>query len=230
MFPTTSFHHFRAPLDIASALRSSTCQVGTCGTRNFACLCRLKLLVFAGNEIESLPEGLGNCYRLETLDASCNVLSSVPEELTYCTRLMELNLGGNRLQALPEAIGRLSRVVSLNVSDNALKDLPISIGYCASLAQIGQGVNIDRNPLTDQEMPQQYRIGADRLYMYLEKRMFIVGSPQLPVIIIIHFFPPLSLFFFFCFACPRKLTATAADSHSPQRSRLSLCRPLMGKC
>lgn len=57
---------------------------------------------------------------------------------------------------------------------------PLSIGYCASLAQIGQGLNIDRNPLTDPELLQQFRIGADRLYMYLEKRMFIEGSPKLP--------------------------------------------------
>ncbi len=48
------------------------------------------------------------------------------------------------------------------------------------MAQIGQGLNIDRNPLTDPELQQQFRIGADRLYMYLEKRMFIEGSPRLP--------------------------------------------------
>ncbi len=71
--------------------------------------------------------------------------------------------------------------MSLNISDNAIRDLPVSIGYCAGLAQIGQGLNIDRNPLKDAEMPTQYRIGADRLYMYLEKRMFLIGSPQLPV-------------------------------------------------
>jgi hypothetical protein len=140
----------------------------------------LEELNISGNELETLPDGIGNLYHLEVLDASCNTLVSLPEEITYCTRLIELNLGGNRLQGLPEAIGRLSRVVNLNVSDNSIKSFPLSIGYCASLAQIGQGLNIDRNPLTDPELQQQFRIGADRLYMYLEKRMFIEGSPKLP--------------------------------------------------
>ena len=140
----------------------------------------LEELNISGNELETLPDAIGNLYHLEVLDASCNALQVLPEELTYCTRLIELNLGGNRLQALPEAVGRLSRVVNLNVSDNVIREFPLSIGFCASLAQIGQGLNIDRNPLTDPELQQQFRIGADRLYMYLEKRMFIEGSPRLP--------------------------------------------------
>jgi Leucine-rich repeat (LRR) protein len=140
----------------------------------------LEELNISGNELDVLPDAIGNLYHLEVLDASCNALVSLPEELTYCTRLIELNLGGNRLAGLPEAIGRLSRVVNLNVSDNSIHEFPVSIGYCASLAQIGQGLNIDRNPLKDPELQQQFRVGADRLYMYLEKRMFIEGSPKLP--------------------------------------------------
>lgn len=140
----------------------------------------LEDLNLSGNELETVPDAIGNLYHLEVLDLSCNAITVLPEELTYCTRLIELNLGGNRLQALPEAVGRLSRVVNLNVADNGIREFPISIGYCASLAQIGQGLNIDRNPLKDPELQAQFRIGADRLYMYLEKRMFIEGSPQLP--------------------------------------------------
>ena len=126
---------------------------------------RLEDLNLSGNELETLPDGMGNLCKLEVLDASCNSLTWLPEELTYCTRLIELNLGGNRLKAVPEAIGRLSRVVNLNVSDNHITEFPVSIGYCASLAQIGQGLNIDRNPLRDPELAQQFRVGADRLFM-----------------------------------------------------------------
>ena len=108
---------------------------------------------------------------MEVLDLSSCSLTSIPEEFTYLTRLMELNIATNELTSLPFNIGRMTRLVVLNVSDNKLNDLPDSIGMCAGLGKFGAGINLERNPITDDEMLRKYRIGPDHLIDYLEKRM-----------------------------------------------------------
>ena len=128
-------------------------------------------LNLSGNQIENVPDAIGNLFKLEILDLSCNNIKFLPEEFTYLTRIIELNLGSNSLVALPEAIGRLSRVVNINIADNNITQLPASLGYCVGLKQIGQGLNIERNPLRDPELEKQYKIGADRLFIYLERML-----------------------------------------------------------
>lgn len=85
----------------------------------------------------------------------------------------------NELKELPQAMGRMTRLVLLNVSDNKLTDLPLTLGHCNGLAKFGAGINLERNPIQNQEMLRKYRIGPDHMYDFLEKRMLSKFSPFL---------------------------------------------------
>eukprot|EP01112_Ceratiomyxa_fruticulosa_P021984 TRINITY_DN7930_c0_g1_i1.p1 TRINITY_DN7930_c0_g1~~TRINITY_DN7930_c0_g1_i1.p1 ORF type:complete len:619 (-),score=165.17 TRINITY_DN7930_c0_g1_i1:9-1865(-) len=143
---------------------------------------KLEELSLTGNPIESIPPHIGGCSSLEVVDFSSCALQVIPEEFTLCTRLMELNLGNNRLKYLPEGMGRMTRLVVLNLMDNQLGDLPLSLGYCIGLGKLGAGISIARNPIQSEEMIAKYQIGTDHLLDYLEKRMAVLGAPEIPEI------------------------------------------------
>jgi len=143
-------------------------------------LSMLEELSLSGNPLAELPEAVGAMRNLHNLDLSCCRLTSIPEALTLTTRMLDLNIGGNQLQSLPDGIGRMTRLVSLNVQDNKLTDLPVTIGLCSCLGQIGYGINLARNPITDQRMLEEYRVGADHLMDYLEKRYAMNNNPMVP--------------------------------------------------
>jgi hypothetical protein len=149
-------------------------------------LWNLEELRLSGNALTTLPPSVGALRQLQVLDVSCCRIEALPEELTLASRLMDLNLGNNQLRQLPEGIGRLTRLITLNLQDNMIQDLPVTIGLCAGLGQIGYGINISRNPITDKEMMEKYDIGPDHLLDYLMKRLAMTGTttsslPQLPM-------------------------------------------------
>jgi hypothetical protein len=143
-------------------------------------LTALEELNLAGNALTTIPEDIGECEMMEVVDLSCCMLESLPEQFTYMTRLLELNLGNNKLMVLPETIGRMTRLVVLQLSDNQLSDLPLSMGMCAGLGNLGAGINIDRNPMTNEALVAKAAIGTDHLAAFLADRYSSVGSPALP--------------------------------------------------
>jgi len=143
-------------------------------------LTALEELNLAGNALSTVPVDLGECEFMEVVDLSCCMLESLPEQFTYMTRLLELNLGNNKLTTLPQSIGRMSRLVVLQLSDNQLTDLPLSMGRCAGLGNLGAGINLDRNPITNEAMLAKAAIGTDHLAAFLADRYSSVGSPDLP--------------------------------------------------
>jgi len=143
-------------------------------------LSMLEDLSLAGNPLTELPDAVGAMRNLHNVDLSCCRLTRLPESLTLATRMLDLNVGGNNLEALPDGIGRMTRLVSLNVQDNKLTDLPITIGVCSCLGQIGYGINMARNPVTDRQMLENYNIGADHLMDYLAKRYAMNNNPSVP--------------------------------------------------
>jgi len=139
----------------------------------------LEELHLTGNPLAEVPAAFGCLKSLEVLDLSCCNITKLPGEFTYMMKMMELNLATNELQELPQSFGRMTRLVMLNVSDNHLTDLPLSMGYCIGLNKFGAGINLERNPIKDQEMTKKYKIGPDHLCDYLEKRMTLHGEPKL---------------------------------------------------
>ncbi len=83
----------------------------------------LEMVGFKANRIRTLaPETLPPLLRWLIL--TDNQLEALPEEIGQCTRMQKLMLAGNKLQALPETLANCSRLELLRIAANQLPSLP----------------------------------------------------------------------------------------------------------
>lgn len=81
---------------------------------------RLRWLILTDNQLEALPESLGNCARLQKLMLSCNQLSSLPASLARCQRLELLRIASNRFTSVPEPVFQLPALSWLALAGNPM--------------------------------------------------------------------------------------------------------------
>lgn len=106
--------------------------------------CILKLtnvdeLDLSRNQIQKLPDNIGNFLSLRWLDLHSNKLESVPESIGNLVGLTHLNLSNNRLMSagLPSTLGLLTGLKSLNLGMNQLDTLPTTMVALESLQELG---------------------------------------------------------------------------------------------
>lgn len=81
---------------------------------------RLRWLILTDNQLQTLPESLGNCARLQKLMLSCNQLSSLPASLARCQRLELLRIACNRFTSVPEPVFQLPALSWLALAGNPM--------------------------------------------------------------------------------------------------------------
>ncbi|OAY74496.1 Plant intracellular Ras-group-related LRR protein 1 [Ananas comosus] len=81
------------------------------------------------NSLRSLPDGLENLIRLETLNVSQNFqfLSSIPYSVGLLISLTELDISYNRIGVLPESIGCLTKLRKFRAEGNPLVSPPMEV-------------------------------------------------------------------------------------------------------
>jgi Leucine-rich repeat (LRR) protein len=95
---------------------------------NFCKLTNLKHLKLEMNEIEALPEEIGELTQLETLELWTNKLTKLPDSMGQLSNLKYLDLKSNLLEALPESLYNLENLVKLDLWRNKLESLSSKIG------------------------------------------------------------------------------------------------------
>ena len=113
-------------------------------------LTTLKELILRYNQINYLPEWLGNLTELEILNININNLIELPLSIGKLTNLKELLLWKNELRTLPDTIGFLKNLKKLNLRLNQLENLPSSFGNLSSLVDL----NLHDNKL--QYLPESF--------------------------------------------------------------------------
>ncbi|MBJ6109551.1 protein kinase [Hymenobacter sp. BT523] len=78
----------------------------------------LRWLILTDNQLEALPEEIGNCQKLQKLMLAGNRLTALPETLARCTKLELLRLAANRLTELPTWLLALPRLAWLAYAGN----------------------------------------------------------------------------------------------------------------
>ncbi len=81
---------------------------------------RLRWLILTDNQLQALPESLGQCRRLQKLMLSCNQLQASPASLARCQRLELLRIASNRFDALPEVLFDLPQLAWLALAGNPM--------------------------------------------------------------------------------------------------------------
>lgn len=79
---------------------------------------KLRWLVLTDNDIETLPDKLGDCGELQKLMLAGNRLTALPPSLAHCAKLELLRIAANRLTQLPAWLLSLPRLTWLAYAGN----------------------------------------------------------------------------------------------------------------
>ncbi len=99
----------------------------------------LNELVSGCDALESLPESLGRCARLERLHVCHGGLRALPDSVTDCEQLEELHLDGLPLadpQRTLVQLTALPRLARLSMVSSGLKRLPEQLASCEGLTDV----------------------------------------------------------------------------------------------
>lgn len=110
-------------------------------------LTNLTYLDLSYNQLENIPESIGNLKVLKILILAHNNLRELQDSLSHATSLTYLNLGHNQLETIPKSIENLTNVEELNLSNNLLRSIPNSIVALTHLKRLNLYQNTTLNSL-----------------------------------------------------------------------------------
>ncbi len=84
-------------------------------------------LSFSDNELEYLPDAIGNLPSLNALFLSNNILVEIPETIGNLGNLEFFHMPENQLTELPFSISNLSSLISFNIDNNYFTTFPSSL-------------------------------------------------------------------------------------------------------
>ncbi|MFX1516438.1 MAG: leucine-rich repeat domain-containing protein [Promethearchaeota archaeon] len=96
---------------------------------------------FSDNDLSTLPATLGNLSSLDRLLVRGNNIETLPEEIGNLQSLFELDLADNKLKYLPKSLGKLSYLNNLNLRSNQLLTLPKELGQLHKLQFLDASYN-----------------------------------------------------------------------------------------
>ena len=82
----------------------------------------LRWLILTDNQLESVPDEIGNCTQLQKLMLAGNRLRELPESLAACTQLELLRIAANQFTALPTWLLTMPRLAWLAYAGNPFAD------------------------------------------------------------------------------------------------------------
>ncbi|WP_378188135.1 leucine-rich repeat domain-containing protein [Aquimarina sp. W85] len=115
---------------------------------NFTALVHLKEINLHLNRLNSLPN-MSSFGELIALNVKNNQINSLPDSIGDLSNLKNLDISGNQITAIPESIGKLSNLQHLKLSFNRLTSLPENIRQLESLEVIERAGNpLDQHTLS----------------------------------------------------------------------------------
>jgi Leucine-rich repeat (LRR) protein len=92
-----------------------------------------------------IPQELGNCSMLTSLNAGHNISGTLPDELFSITSMEHLSLHDNQLERTLSGISRLKNLATLNLGGNMFSgNIPSAIGELKKLVTI----HLDHNSMS----------------------------------------------------------------------------------
>ncbi|KVI09905.1 Leucine-rich repeat-containing protein [Cynara cardunculus var. scolymus] len=138
---------------------------------------QLTLLDLGANFIYgSLPSGIGNLVKLETISMQYNQLTGIiPSELGNLGNLTQLYLNNNKFTGnFPDSISSLSLLLELDLSVNRLEgQMPQNLGNCKSLVKLYLPVNNLTGPI-----PRELFQLSSLIYLDLSQNHLVGPLPQ----------------------------------------------------
>ncbi|KAA0712899.1 Leucine-rich repeat-containing protein 40 [Triplophysa tibetana] len=133
----------------------------------------LQKLIVSHNKLTELPAGLWRLTNLHCLHMQQNQMERLPPDLGQLVHLEDLDLSNNLLTDIPESLSNLTNLMKLNLSSNKIKSLPPSISEMRSLKML----DCSRNQLESVPSVLAQMQSLEQLYLRNNKLRFL---PELP--------------------------------------------------
>jgi len=108
-------------------------------------LCSLAVLDLHDNQLEDLPDELGDLRSMTRLNLSHNRFSRIPNGIFQMIDLRVLQLNNNKIELVDERLGDVNMLHQLDLANNHLQGLPGSIGFLTKVSNL----NLSNNKLED---------------------------------------------------------------------------------
>eukprot|EP01132_Coremiostelium_polycephalum_P007586 gene7586-9327_t len=119
-------------------------------------LTSLKILKIQDNDIEVVPDKIGNLINLNELYMSENSVTTLPPSFGNLENLRKLFMEFNRLTKLPAEFSKLAKLTVLILHNNDLKQVPPEILPLKQLLRL----SLDENPMSQNELKHIKSDGA----------------------------------------------------------------------
>jgi Leucine Rich Repeat (LRR) protein len=93
------------------------------------------------NEIQFIPEWIGDLKQLYTLDLWSNQIKVIPESIGKLTNLHELTLNNNQISVIPDCLGNLKKLTTLWIGHNQIRVIPDTLKNLQKLHCLGLNYN-----------------------------------------------------------------------------------------
>ncbi|RUS74537.1 hypothetical protein EGW08_017709, partial [Elysia chlorotica] len=94
-------------------------------------------LSISNNNIKDLPPGIfSGLPNIKDLDMSCNKLEEIPEEIGLCGQLTSLNIFENYLKTLPDSLSKCTKMFRLFLDKNDMSELPLVVTRLKNLQRL----------------------------------------------------------------------------------------------
>lgn len=81
---------------------------------------KLRWLILTNNQVETLPNTIGNCQHMQKLMLAGNQLRSIPQSLTQCSNLELLRLSANKFEEVPNWLFNMPKLAWIALAGNPI--------------------------------------------------------------------------------------------------------------
>jgi Leucine-rich repeat (LRR) protein len=96
----------------------------------------LQRLILAGNQIQVIPDAIGNLGQLQNLHLCSNQIHLIPDAIGNLAQLQNLYLGSNQIRVIPDVIGNLGQMQNLYLAGNQIRVIPDAIGNLGQMQNL----------------------------------------------------------------------------------------------
>ena len=123
----------------------------------------LELMNLCGNQLASLPKSARNLKNIWCLELYDNRFEEIPEEIAGMKKLKHLYIQENQIKSLRPSICRLQDLIVLDISNNPIAELPGDIVNLVSLEALHlEGTYLEYLPGELAQMPRLEKIYVNR--------------------------------------------------------------------